>query len=91
MPGSHSSLPSAGLGGVPFQAVPVDATLAATLDPSREIDVPAGGIDQSLLDGLPWPAVLLDRTARIALANRAWWRRMVPCSPGGSSAAAAAR
>ena len=48
-----------------------------------------GGVDQSLLDGMPWPAVLLDEHGTIHLANQPWWRRMVEgkgtaatCGPG---------
>jgi diguanylate cyclase (GGDEF)-like protein len=46
-------------------------------------------VDQSLLDGMPWPAVLLDRHGTIKLANQPWWKRMVQgkgtpasCGPG---------
>ncbi len=58
----------------------------AALAPSRS---GMGAVDQALLDGMPWPAVLLDRDGRIDLANRAWWKRIAvgrgsvtSCGPG---------
>jgi diguanylate cyclase (GGDEF)-like protein len=48
-----------------------------------------GAVDQALLDGLPWPAVVLDRSGCIVLANRGWWKRLAAgrgsvaaCGPG---------
>jgi diguanylate cyclase (GGDEF)-like protein len=84
-------MPISATDGVPFQVAPA---LAPGLLPASEVlapdvDVPAGAVDQSLLDGLAWPAVLLDSSGRVALANRAWWRRMAvgrgapgACGPG---------
>jgi diguanylate cyclase (GGDEF)-like protein len=74
---------------VPFQAVPAGVLAAPAVEQAPAVDVPAGAVDQSLLDGLAWPAVVLDKRGRVALANRAWWRRMASgrgapgaCGPG---------
>ena len=68
--------------------VPPVGTLTTGAAPAPVAPV-KGAVDQGLLDGMPWPAVLLDKRGTIQLANQPWWRRMVQgkatpatCGPG---------